>query len=943
MVAPAAATVSLCLAALAVVQGSRYSRDPYSSDPYSGDDQYSHQSSVSSYYGSSVSSDSVFQDTLKTSTLYGPSRGGPAPSLEDMSDEERVELVAQAVKKLNSLDPNNEKHRERIQLIRSGLGKTMVRWTSKSCNAPLSRQPPRSSGWQPDKSKDDSDRASRIEAVFKQLARVTQNSNILRACFEPFMSSRHLIRSIRLLSQPFIRTHRQPLIAASMIKHDAFEQLKEFLATYSLDLPTLITWACSGGDEKVLKQLLLQCEKGPLAPIYVQLAQNGREDGLNVVHGLLGAPTSEKLCEMVVEAAGSGRRAFLQSLWKKYPKRMAAEMDGFFTQAVAKAGEVGNVSIIEDLFAHLPSGPHVINSSLRQEALAKGLRAAALNGNTEALKLLFQSSSKLAGQITPEIYDNVLEAGCQGGSIPVLEYWLFTVGNMLSLGWSVANHKISNEIFVAAAVEGHVDVIAYLQSLADLDSSRFGHLDVTFDDDRLLRIAAEYGRLTVLEYLLAEDEQGNFVHGVDPAAHNNEVVVHLCKNGAASLLGRLLTMTDASKFRIPNINPAVNDNQPLIEAASHGHLKVVELLLRQDDHANYVYPGIDAAARNNQALIKACEHGHLGVLTLLLTRDDNGYRYPGIDAGAQDNAALLAAAKNHHHAVLAKLVEVDGQRHNVHYLHQVNPQVLGTIDPKILAPSAETHELVDQLLNHPLQTPSKSRDPKPVQAPRITSQRGLRKRSTPLVPKRASKTKNSKKKALGLAAAGTVAAVGLGGAYAYATGNLPDVSVVVDPCIDGLAAAAGAVGQGVQHALEYAPSLADVTSTVQAVGGPVVECVKNYTPSLADVTSTVQAVGTPVVECVKNYTPSMADVTSTVQAVGGPVMECVKNYTPSMTDVTSVAQTVGDSVVQCAKDYTPTMAGVSQTASSAMQGVSGWAQNAWELAQPYLSSIANLW
>lgn len=139
-----------------------------------------------------------------------------------------------------------------------------------------------------------------------------------------------------------------------------------------------------------------------------------------------------------------------------------------------------------------------------------------------------------------------------------------------------------------SAVRGQMDFIRYFVEECGAD--------IHADGGRLLRSAAEYGWLPLVDYLLGK--------GADPAT---------------------------------------TDNYPLRLAAENGHEAVVLRLLQCN--------GIDINAKEGEPLVKAIEKGRFGVVDILLAH--------GADPLVKSGAAYNVAAREGHTAVLEKLLKAN--------------------------------------------------------------------------------------------------------------------------------------------------------------------------------------------------------------------------------------------------------------------------------------------
>ncbi len=184
-----------------------------------------------------------------------------------------------------------------------------------------------------------------------------------------------------------------------------------------------------------------------------------------------------------------------------------------------------------------------------------------------------------------------------------------------------------------AAQEGHTGFVRYFVEQKDVD--------IHYYNEELLRVAAEKGRLSVVDYLLKA--------GAEPSAHNAGAYKEAAAGGHLEVFKRLLAAQDdfetemaemlssaAGKGRVEIVRflfdakyVAVSDaDSSLVSAAREGHDNVVaELLLR----------GVKADAGNNAAFIDAVYYGKLKCAETLLSA--------GADINAENGKALRRAAQ----------------------------------------------------------------------------------------------------------------------------------------------------------------------------------------------------------------------------------------------------------------------------------------------------------
>ena len=180
--------------------------------------------------------------------------------------------------------------------------------------------------------------------------------------------------------------------------------------------------------------------------------------------------------------------------------------------------------------------------------------------------------------------------------------------------------KLSNEeIFLYAVENGYVTLVESI-----LSSGKF----YRYVGEKALRLAAEKGRLAVVELLLE--------HG---AAINSDVVDQALRLAAEK--GQL-AVVELLLDRGADINSDDGDEAFRL-AAQQGHLAVVELLLERGADVD----GVPSDSYN--ALILAAEEGHLAMVELLLAH--------GANVHVRKDTALTLAAGNGHLDVVELLLD----------------------------------------------------------------------------------------------------------------------------------------------------------------------------------------------------------------------------------------------------------------------------------------------
>jgi len=170
----------------------------------------------------------------------------------------------------------------------------------------------------------------------------------------------------------------------------------------------------------------------------------------------------------------------------------------------------------------------------------------------------------------------------------------------------------SNDVFLEAALGGHMDVVDHLLVDKDVKLSSqvlrnsimsgnstlvMKFLNAGAKADDAIIYASEYGHLDMVEMLMQR--------GANPRI----------KNGMALVVASTCGYLDVVEFLVvAGVSVATSDNDPIIGASANGHLPVVEYLFNNDANIEI--------GNNSPARVSAM-NGHLDVLLYILDHSTN--------------------------------------------------------------------------------------------------------------------------------------------------------------------------------------------------------------------------------------------------------------------------------------------------------------------------------
>ncbi|AKI79836.1 ankyrin repeat-containing protein [Acanthamoeba polyphaga mimivirus] len=192
--------------------------------------------------------------------------------------------------------------------------------------------------------------------------------------------------------------------------------------------------------------------------------------------------------------------------------------------------------------------------------------------------------------------------------------------------WSFKNNK---KIVIEYVISLFIEDYYYLEKIFLL-SCEYHNLQIAeilvkmpINKERCLVSACKAGFLEIVEYLIKQDANINFLDG--------EPLITACKFGHLRVVDFLVNN---------GANIHIRNNEPILSACSNGHVKIVDYLIEK---------GIDIHTVSFQALINACNREHLNVMELLVEK--------GADIRLVENILVMQACRNTNANILKFLIQ----------------------------------------------------------------------------------------------------------------------------------------------------------------------------------------------------------------------------------------------------------------------------------------------
>lgn len=336
------------------------------------------------------------------------------------------------------------------------------------------------------------------------------------------------------------------------------------------------------------------------------------------------------LAEVAIGASIFDRRAFfaqtLSIILSGNDVQSAAKSLEPITVSVASLGSLGTIKYFFD---------RCLSWGINWLSVFLGIMRATMNRNLSALKYLVESFAiLLKNQLNDVLYH---AARCN--YIEILEFLLFGTSDQCHFDYGVAlpnalAHAASTASFAA------MDLL-----LGRGKYSEYPPLHIYLHDEghAILRKALSSGRPKVIDYLREVKIRwwpDACFHEFDLAAGQNMAVQFVCETGQLTMLQYLLRMDENGEFVLAGIDPGAQSNAALKKACKRGHLSIVQELLRTDENGQLVYKTVQPDADNNKPLFEAVWEGHHEIVRFLLQRTlgDDGkshYKFESIARGCQ--------------------------------------------------------------------------------------------------------------------------------------------------------------------------------------------------------------------------------------------------------------------------------------------------------------------
>lgn len=471
--------------------------------------------------------------------------------------------------------------------------------------------------------------AQQLEKRFDECAALSRKALWRGSCMIGIVSTERLMLLLPSLSSRFLERNRVSILLAAT-------------GAGLLDLVDALITDCNLGSQKVLGAIAFGIAFHGSMPFFEQVTIR-----LPLI--------SKYLPDILASALIWNRKCFFNHM---------------FQSALQGTDEFGRKKIIGKTFASACSLGRVgvlrkflnlYSSTLTKNDFTIGLRNAEVNSHFQIIKLLVWDGENngVRSIIDDDHLKDLLLSAARYNRIDVIDFLLFDLGGqhlealkvhivgalsiVASKGFLRAmdrllSRDIDGNFFIPvlefsgsnvsilkdAVYLGRPDVLEYLVARkdngAELADDRFDGLDMSSEDNLILRMTCEKGYLEILRFLLQTNERSEFIFpGIDSGCQLTNCLQLACRNGFFGIVKELLqTDDDTGELLYPTVRPWVSNNLPLRLAALNGCIDIVQFLL-QRRHGAYKFEGIDPTADDQGALRNAATSGNIEVVKCLLS------------------------------------------------------------------------------------------------------------------------------------------------------------------------------------------------------------------------------------------------------------------------------------------------------------------------------------
>lgn len=479
------------------------------------------------------------------------------------------------------------------------------------------------------------DSLSELEKRFARLSRLLKQNLWRRACMSGLVGTQNLESVLPFMSASFIIKNIDHILAVVVGLGDNkslgyLMKYYGFLVTKPLD-GILFGLALNGTHEMLCVVQSHEIDVRPmLSSVLLYASFLGRETFIKTLLPTILSFTSPiyhkvLIGDLLEDAGVSGCRGIVKYIVTQYSQLVSLSR---LALPIALAIENGHLDILKLLL--WDEGDNCPSKLIDKNVLDDALISAAQHNRLEILRYLLLDPYRRFGDFSESIKYAFLEA-IRNDSVEAIELILEQDSNN-----SILNHfqGLEGELLSRIVSSGHVRVLELILRLA-LSDSRFAAYTISGNEALCRRVACEKGSLSIVQFLLRVDGNGNYVFpGMDPGASQNELLVLACKYNRLDIVQELLKMDMNDNLVHQTVRPDVNHNKPLRIAACYGSLQVLKFLLQKSPTCRgkmkYKFAGINPADRRQDALEVAACNGHFPIVQYLLQKIGDEYVFPEV-------------------------------------------------------------------------------------------------------------------------------------------------------------------------------------------------------------------------------------------------------------------------------------------------------------------------